>query len=128
MLEIVDDRLVKIVAAEPQGFRVNHAAEADDRGFGNAAAEINKHGAARFGNVDACADGRGDRRIDDADGIPRARLANGVLYRAAFHFGDAARHANKHLRLIKRRGQLQAFEKIAHHKRGDFHFGDDALL
>ena len=89
-----DDRLVELVAADPDGLGGDDAAERDHRDLGGAAADVDHHVAGRLVDRQAGADRRGHRLLDDVH-LAGAGLVAGFLDRALLDPGDAARHARR---------------------------------
>ena len=122
---ILDDGLVELVARDLDGGRLHHAGERDDRDIGRAAADIDDHVALGLGDVDARADGGGDRLFNEVNAA-RAGLNARVDDRALLDLGDAGGDADDDARLE----ELEAHDlvqKFLDHALGDFIVGDDAL-
>ena len=122
---ILDDGLVELVARDLDGGRFDDAGERNDRDIGRTAADIDDHMALGLGDVDARADGGGDRLFDEVDAA-RAGLDARVDDRALLDLGDAGRNADDDARLE----ELEAHDlvdKLLDHALGDFIIRDDAL-
>ena len=66
-LDVLDDGLVHLVAADAHGLRKDDAGERDDGDLGGAAADVDDHVAGRLGDRQARADGRGHGLFDQVD-------------------------------------------------------------
>ena len=71
-LDVVDDRLVELVAADADRLRDDDPAERDDRDLAGAAADVDDHRAGRLADRQAGADRRRHRLLDQV-GLARAR-------------------------------------------------------
>src|SRR5919199_190744 len=80
-LDVVDDRLVELVAADPDRLRDDDAAERDDRDLGGAAADVDDHVAGGLADGQARADRRRHGLLDEVGGARPGRQA-GLLDRA----------------------------------------------
>ena len=89
-LDVVDHRLVELVAADADGLRDDDAAERDDGHLGGAAADVDHHVAGRLAHRQAGAD-RGRHRLLDQVGLAGAGREARLLDRALLHPGDARR-------------------------------------
>jgi hypothetical protein len=92
--DVVHDRLVELVAADPHRTCIDHAAERDDTDFGRPATDVDDHRPGRLGDRQAGADRCCHRLLDQEDlartGADR-RLADGPpldLRRARRHADD----------------------------------------
>lgn len=77
---------------------LDHAGEGDDRNIARAAADVDDEVTVGLGDVDACADGRRDRLLNEVHAA-RARLNARVDDRALLDLGDAGWHADDDARL-----------------------------
>ena len=123
---IVDDRLVHLVATDPDGAGIDNAAERQHRHLRRAAADIDDHGARRLRHRQAGADSRGHRLLDQVD-PPRACAQGAFLDRAALHLGRTGGDAHHHLRRNEAAPVVHPANKILDHLLGDFEVGDDAV-
>ena len=90
---ILDDGLVELVAGHLNGGGLHHAAQGDDGDVAGAAADVHYHVAVGLGNVDARADGRGHRLLDEVHAAGaglNARIDHGAL----LYLGDAGGDAD----------------------------------
>ena len=92
-LDVADERLVDLVAADAHGARGDDAAEADDGDVGGAAADVDDHRGAGLLDRQAGADRGRHRLLDDVDPAG-AGAQGGVLEGPALDAGDVARHAD----------------------------------
>ena len=122
---ILDDGLVELVARDLDGGRLDDAGEGDDRDVGRTAADVDDHVALGLGDVDARADGGGDRLFNEVDAA-RAGLNARVDDRALLDLGDAGWNADDDARLE----ELEAddlVQKLLDHALSDLVIGDHAL-
>ena len=80
-LDVVDDRLVHLVAADAQRLRDDDPAERDHGDLGRAAADVDDHVPGRLGDGQPGAD-RGRHRLLDQVGLARAGRERRLLDRA----------------------------------------------
>ena len=85
--DVVGDRVVEVVAADPQRAGDDDAAERDDRDLAGAAADVDDHPPHRLGDRQPGADGGGERLLDQVH-LARARGQRRLLDRAALDVGD----------------------------------------
>src|SRR5205085_2496080 len=90
--DVADDRFVELVAAHAHAALVDHAAQGDHADFGGAAADVDHHGAAGFGDGKARTDRGGHGFFDQVDlggaGAQR-RFADGAALDLRGAAGDA---------------------------------------
>ena len=91
--DVVDDRLVELVAADPDRGRIDDAAQGDHAHFRGAAADVDHHGAGGFRDRQAGADGRGHGLLDQLD-LAGAGAEGRLADRPALDLGRAAGHAD----------------------------------
>src|SRR5207237_10538986 len=87
-LDVADDRLVHLVAADAQRLRDDDAAERDDRDLGRAAADVDDHVPGRLGDGQPGPD-RGRHRLLDQVRLSRAGRERRLFDRALLDAGDA---------------------------------------
>jgi hypothetical protein len=92
-LDVVDDRLVELVAADADRLGDDDPAERDDGDLGGAAADVDDHRAGRLPDRQPRAD-RGRHRLLDQVGLARARRQARLLDRALLDARDAGGHAD----------------------------------
>ena len=122
---ILHDRLVELVARDLDGRAFDHAGEGDDRNIARAAADVDDEVTVGLGDVDARADGRRDRLLNEVHAA-RARLNARVDDRALLDLGDAGGHADDDARLE----ELEAHDlvdELLEHPLGHLVVGDNAL-
>ena len=125
-LDVVDDRLVHLVAADAQRLRDDDAAERDDGDLGRAAADVDDHVPRRFGNGKSRADRRGHRLLDQirlACAGAQRRFLDGALLDA----GDARRDADDDPRM-REPVLVHLLDEVAQHLLGHVEVGDHAVL
>src|SRR6185436_14114953 len=90
---VVDDRLVELVAADAHRTLVDETAERDHAYFGCAAADVHHHRAGGFAHRKVGADRSGHRLLDQVD-VGCARADGGLADRAPLDLCGAAGHAD----------------------------------
>ena len=125
-LDVADDRLVHLVAADAQGLRDDDAAERDHGDLGRAAADVDDHVPGRLGDRQAGAD-RGGHRLLDQVGLARAGGERRLLDRALLDAGDAGGDADDDAR-VREAVLVHLLDEVAEHLLGDVEVGDDAVL
>jgi hypothetical protein len=126
--DVVDDRFVELVAADADRALVDHAAERDHADLGRAAADVDDHRAARFGDRQAGADRRRHRLLDQVD-VARAGAERRLADRAPLDLGRAARHADDDPRARpEHRARMDHLDELLEHLLGHREVGDDAVL
>ena len=126
MFAVVDDRLVELVAADPDRLRDDDAAERDHRHLGGAAADVDDHRAGRLGDRQAGADRRRHRLLDQV-GLAGAGREAGLLDRPLLDPGDAGGDADDDPRVGEAVG-VDRVDEVAQHLLGDVEVGDHAVL
>jgi hypothetical protein len=124
--DVADDGFVHLVAADPDGPRVDDAAERQDGDFRRAAADIDHHRAGRLGDRQASTDGCGHRLLDQPH-LARAGALGGLLDGAAFHGSRTRRHADHDLGMGEGTTVVNLRDEMLDHRLGDFEIGDDAV-
>ena len=122
---IFDDGIVKLIAGHLDGSAFHHAAQRNDRHIGGTAADVHNHIAVGLGNLNAGADGRSHRLLDEID-LPGTGLGAGVDDGTLFHLGDDGRHTDDHIGLEQTEAQHLMDEFLNHFLR-HFIIGDDAV-
>ena len=125
-LDVIDDRLVHLVAADAQRLRDDDAAEADHGDLGGAAADVDDHVPGRLGDGEPGAD-RGGHRLLDQVGLARAGGERRLLDGALLDPGDARRDADDDAR-VREAVLVDLLDEVAEHLLGDVEVGDDAVL
>ena len=126
MLAVVDDRLVELVAADPDRLRDDDPAERDHRHLGGAAADVDDHRAGRLGDRQAGADRRRHRLLDQV-GLAGAGREAGLLDRPLLDPGDAGGDADDDARVGEAVG-VHLLDEVAQHLLGDVEVGDHPVL
>ena len=126
LLDVVDDRLVHLVAADAQRLRDDDPAERDDGDLGRAAADVDDHVPGRLGDGEAGAD-RGGHRLLDEVGLARAGGERRLLDGALLDAGDAGRDADDDAR-VREAVLVHLLDEVAQHLLGDVEVGDHAVL
>ena len=125
-LDVVDDRLVHLVAADAQRLRDDDAAERDDGDLGRAAADVDDHVPGRLGDRQPGAD-RGGHRLLDQVRLARAGGERRLLDRALLDAGDARRDADDDARM-REAVLVHLLDEVAEHLLGHVEVGDHAVL
>ena len=126
--DVVDDRFVKLVAANAHAALVDHAAEADDAHLGRAAADVDDHRTRGLGHRQASANRRGHRLFDQVD-LAGAGAERRFADRAALDLGRAAGHADDDPRArAQHRARMDHLDELLEHLLGDGEIGDHAVL
>src|SRR5262249_31707405 len=105
LADVLDDRLVHLVARDPDRVAIHRAAHRDDGHLGRAASDVDDQVAARLVNRQARTDGRGRRLLDQVD-LARAGLQRRVAHRALLDLRDARRDAAYHAGPVQGPGPL----------------------
>ena len=126
LLDVGDDRVVHLVAADAQRLRDDDAAERDHRDLGRAAADVDDHVPGRLADRQAGAD-RGGHRLLDQVGLAgtggERRVLDGALLDARHPRGDADDHAR-----VSKAMLVHLLDEVPQHLLGDVEVGDDAVL
>ena len=126
LLDVVDDRLVHLVAADAERLRDDDAAERDDRDLGRAAADVDDHVPGRLGDGEPGAD-RGRHRLLDQVGLARARGERRLLDRALLDARHARRDADDDAR-VREAVLVDLLDEVAEHLLGHVEVRDHAVL
>jgi hypothetical protein len=126
-LDVLDDRLVELVAADADRLAGDDAGERDHGDLGGAAADVDDHVAAGLGDRQAGADRRGHRLLDE-EHLAGAGGQRRVADRPLLDLGDALGHADDDARLDQGLAVVGPVDEVAHHRLGDLEVGDDAVL
>ena len=102
------------------------AAEAQHSDVGGAAADVDDHPAIRHGDVDAGAESRGDRLINEVD-LTRTGSHDGLHHGVALDAGDGGRHTDGHTGL-DHVGAVDLIDEAADELPGHGMVADDAIL
>ena len=125
-LDVIDDRLVHLVAADAQRLRDDDPAERDDRDLGRAAADVDDHVPGRLGDGEPGAD-RGGHRLLDQVRLARAGRQRRLLDRALLDAGHAGRDADDDARM-REAVLVHLLDEVAEHLLGHVEVGDHAVL
>ena len=126
MFAVVDDRLVELVAADPDRLRDDDPAERDHRDLGGAAADVDDQRAGRLGDRQAGADRRRHRLLDQV-GLAGAGREAGLLDRPLLDPGHAGGDADDDARVGEAVG-VHLLDEVAQHLLGDVEVGDHPVL
>ena len=126
LLDVGDDRLVHLVAADAEALGDDDAAERDDGDLGRAAADVDDHVPGRLGDGKPGAD-RGGHRLLDQVGLARAGRERRLLDCTLLDAGHARRDADDDAR-VREAMLVHLLDEVAQHLLGDVEVGDDAVL
>ena len=127
LLDVLDDRLVHLVARHPHRLAVDDARERDDGDVGGAAADVDDHVAGRLGDRHAGADRRRHRLLDQVH-LAGLGAVGAVLDGALLHLRDLRRHADDDARADPHVAVVGLLDEVGEHLLGDFEVSDDAVL
>src|SRR6478736_3596558 len=127
LLDVRDDRVVELVARDPDGFARDDAAQRDDRNLGRAATHIDDHVAGGLMYGEPGADRGGHRLLDDVGGLAGAGVLGRFLHGALLDTGNSGRHANHHPGL-RPATRVHLLDEVAQHLLADVEVRDDAVL
>ena len=125
-LDVADDRLVELVAADADRLGHDDAAERDHGDLAGAAADVHDHVARGLADREAGAD-RGSHRLLDQIGVAGAGGEAGLLDRALLDPGHAGGHADHHAR-VRPAVLVDLLDEVAEHLLGHVEVGDHAVL
>jgi hypothetical protein len=125
VLDVVDDRVVHLVAADADRLPDHHSAERDHRDLGGATADVDHHARDRVRDGQVGADRSCHRLLDQIDG-PRARGSCRLVDRPPLDVGDPARDAQNDPR-ERETAAAGLRDEVAQHLLGDLEVGDDAV-
>jgi hypothetical protein len=122
------DRLIHLVAADPERRAVGKAAQRQHRDLSRAASDVDDHGAHRLGNGKARADRRRHRLLDQPH-LGRAGVGGGVADRPALHRRRARGDADDDLGKRGKRdwAAVRLVDEVLDHLLGDVEIGDDPV-
>ena len=126
-LHVVDDRFVHLVAAAADRAGRDDSGERDHRDVGGAAADVDDHAPGRGRDVEAGADRRRHRLLDQVD-LARSRRERRLADRPLLDAGDAGRHADHDARAHQLAAAVRALDEVAEHRLGDLEVRDHAVL
>jgi hypothetical protein len=125
--DVGGDRLVHLVAADPDRGGVGEAAQREHGDLGGAAADVDDHRSDRLGHRHVGADRGGHRLLDQPD-LAGAGIGGGVADRAALDRGGARRHADHDLGPAREAAlAVDLVDEVLDHLLGDVDVGDDAV-
>ncbi len=125
-LDVIDDRLVHLVAAHAQRLRDDDPAQGDDGDLGRAAADVDNHVSRRLRDRKSRAD-RGGHRLLDQVRLSRARAERCLFHRTLLHACDAGRNADDDARMCKA-VLVHLLDEVTQHLLRHVEVGDDAVL
>src|SRR5690606_12206523 len=124
--DIGDDRLIHLVAADADAFRIDNATEREDSNFRRAAADIDDHRARRLGYGETGADCSGHRLIDQ-DRLAGAGILGGFLDGFTLDRRGAGGNADDDQRPREAAAAVHLVNEVADHLLGDLEIGDDPV-
>ena len=126
MLAVVRDRVVLLIAAHPDRFRDDDAAERDHGHLARPPAHVEDHASGRLAHGQARADRRGHRLLDQI-GLPGPRRETGLLDRSLLDPGDARGDADHHPG-VREAILVDPLDEVAQHLLGHVEVGDHTIL
>jgi hypothetical protein len=126
VLAVVDDRLVHLVASDPDRLGDDDASQGDHRHLARAAADVQHHAPGGLGYGEAGADRRSHRLLDQV-GLAGARGEARLLDRPLLHAGHAGGNADDHSG-VGEAVLVNALDEVPQHLLCDVEIGDDAVL
>src|SRR5215217_6836365 len=127
LLDVADDRLVQLVAADADALAGDDAAEGDHGHLGGAPADVDHHVPGRLVDGQADAD-RGRHRLLDDEGAAGAGPVGGLDHGPPLDPGDARGHAHHHPGLGHELAAVHLVDEVAEHLLGGVEVGDDPVL
>src|SRR5690606_11446386 len=127
LLDVLDDRVVQLVARDADGLGGDDAAEGADRDLRGAAADVHHHRARGPVGRQAGTDGSGDGLLEDVQ-LTGAGLGRGLDDGAALDAGEARGHTDDSPRTSQIPPLVDLQDEVAEHPLGDLEVGDDAVL
>src|SRR5690606_8794866 len=127
LLDVLDDRVVHLVAGDANGLAVNDAGKRDDGNVGGAPADVDDHVARRLGDRHPGPDRRRHGLFHEVD-LTGLRAIGAVLHRALFDLGDLARHADHDAGPDPDVAVVGLLDEVGEHLLGDFEVRDDTVL
>src|SRR4051794_7072305 len=125
-LDVADDRLVELVAADADGLRDDDAAEGDHGDLARAAADVDHHGARGLADGQPGPD-RGGHRLLDEVGLAGAGGEAGLLDGPFLDTGDAGGHADDDAR-VRPAVLVHLLDEVAEHLLRHLEVGDHPVL
>src|SRR4051812_12581371 len=125
-LDVADDRLVELVAADADRLRDDDAAEGDHGDLARAAADVDDHGARGLADGQPGPD-RGGHRLLDEVGLARTGREAGLLDGALLDAGDAGGHADDDAR-VRPAVLVHLLDEVAEHLLRHLEVGDHPVL
>ena len=126
-LQVGDDGLVHLVSGHADGARVDDAGERDDGDIGGAAADVDDHVAAGFGDGQACADG-GDHGLLDEMNFGGLGAVGGVHDGALFNLRDLRGDTDDDAGMHHHLAVVGLLDEVVEHLFGVAEVGDDAVF
>src|SRR5215207_4522183 len=125
-LDVVDDGLVELVAADADRLRHDDAAARDHRNLARSAADVDDHVPCRLAHRQPGADRRGHRLLDQVR-LTGAGAEAGLLHRALLHPGHSGGHAHHHAR-VRPAILVHLLDEVAEHLLGHVKVRDHPVL
>src|SRR5215207_9663595 len=125
-LDVVDDGLVELVAADADRLRHHDAAERDHGNLARSAADVDDHVPCRLAHRQPGADRRGHRLLDQVR-LTGAGAEAGLLHRALLHPGHSGGHAHHHAR-VRPAILVHLLDEVAEHLLGHVKVRDHPVL
>src|SRR5690606_36186906 len=126
LLDVLDDRVVELVAADAHRLAGDHAAERDHGDLGGATADVDDHVPGRLVHRQSGTDGGGHRLLDDPGRLAGPGELRSVLHGALLDAGDARGHADDHAGLGEP-AAVHLLDEVAQHGLADLEVRDHAV-
>ncbi len=126
-LEVGHDGFVHLVSGHADGARVDDTGERDDGDVGGAAADVDDHVSAGFGDGETGADG-GDHGLLNEVNLGGLGAVGGVHDGALFDLGDLRRHTDDDAGVHHHFAVVGLLDEVVEHLFGVAEVGDDAVL
>lgn len=127
LLDVLDDEIVELVAADPNRTGRYNAAQRDHSHLAGAAADVHDHAAHGLGNRKPGTDGSCHRLLDDGN-LPGAGLDGGLPDSAALHRSYPRRNADNHIRAGEEGAVGDLLDEDLEHVGSDIKVGNDTIL
>ena len=124
--DICDDRLIHLVATDPDGARIDNATQGQYGHLGGAATDINDHRARRFRDRQAGPDGRSHGFFNQVN-LSRASVLGRILNGSTLNGRRSRWHAHHHHGGGKAAAVVNLADEILYHLLGDFEVSDYAV-